>query len=86
MLIFEKIEIWEELLLFNDWLNETEMNATLNIGYEVGNFTVVKYLKTYGLNNAESCIVRVVWYMFLCHYVFKLLRIVCPFIAFSKDK
>ena len=30
------------------------MNATLNIGYEVGNFTVVKYLKTYGLNNAES--------------------------------
>ena len=54
MLIFEKIEIWEELLLFNDWLNETEMNATLNIGHEVGNFTVVKYLKTYGLNNAES--------------------------------
>ena len=53
-LIFEKIEIWEELLLFNDWLNETEMNATLNIGHEVGNFTVVKYLKTYGLNNAES--------------------------------
>lgn len=51
---FEKIEIWEELLLFNDWLNETEMNATLNIGHEVGNFTVVKYLKTYGLNNAES--------------------------------
>lgn len=30
------------------------MNATLNIGHEVGNFTVVKYLKTYGLNNAES--------------------------------
>ncbi|MBO5815483.1 MAG: AAA family ATPase [Bacteroidales bacterium] len=30
------------------------MNATLNIGYEVENFTVVKYLKTYGLNNAES--------------------------------
>ena len=54
MLFFEKIEIWEELLLFNDWLNETEMNATLNIGHEVGNFTVVKYLKTYGLNNAES--------------------------------
>ena len=54
MLIFEKIEIWEELLLFNDWLNETEMNATLNIGHEVGNFIVVKYLKTYGLNNAES--------------------------------
>ena len=53
-LIFEKIEIWEELLLFNDWLNETEMNATLNIGHEVGNFIVVKYLKTYGLNNAES--------------------------------
>lgn len=50
----EKIEIREELLLFNDWLNETEMNATLNIGYEVGNFTVVEYLKTYGLNNAES--------------------------------
>ena len=50
----EKIEIREELLLFNDWLNETEMNATLNIGHEVGNFTVVKYLKTYGLNNAES--------------------------------
>ena len=54
MLIFEKIEIWEELLLFNDWLNETEMNATLNIGHEVGNFIVVKYLKTYGPNNAES--------------------------------
>ena len=53
-LIFEKIEIWEELLLFNDWLNETEMNSTLNIGHEVGNFIVVKYLKTYGLNNAES--------------------------------
>lgn len=51
---YEKIEIREELLLFNDWLNETEMNATLNIGHEVGNFTVVKYLKTYGLNNAES--------------------------------
>ena len=30
------------------------MNSTLNIGHEVGNFTVVKYLKTYGLNNAES--------------------------------
>lgn len=53
-MIFEKIEIWEELLLFNDWLNETEMNSTLNIGHEVGNFIVVKYLKTYGLNNAES--------------------------------
>lgn len=34
-----------------------EMNATLNIGHEVGNFTVVKYLKTYGLNNAESYMV-----------------------------
>jgi hypothetical protein len=31
-----------------------EMNVTLNIGHEVGNFKVVKYLKTYGLNNAES--------------------------------
>lgn len=30
------------------------MNSTLNIGHEVGNFIVVKYLKTYGLNNAES--------------------------------
>ena len=30
------------------------MNATLNTGHEVGNFTVVKYLKTYGINNAES--------------------------------
>lgn len=49
-----RIEILGDLLLLYDRLNETEMNATLNIGHEVGNFTVVKYLKTYGLNNAES--------------------------------
>lgn len=33
------------------------MNATLNIGQAVGKFTVVKYLKTYGINNAESYMV-----------------------------
>ena len=57
LLYFEKIEIQEKLLPIYDWLNETQMNATLNIGHEVGNFTVVKYLKTYGLNNAESYMV-----------------------------